>query len=117
QPPARRECEDGVMLRFRSRARADDALTALILDPTLPLLDPPRADLAVRPWLALCPPDVVLIDGFDRQALTALCPGTPVAVRVDAPRSRARLHALARATRVRVERELIAVPSTRHPIM
>ena len=65
--------------------RADDALTDLVLDPALPLLDPPRADLAVRPWLALCPPDVVVVDGFDRRTLTALCPGTPVAVRVDAP--------------------------------
>ena len=107
-----------MMLRFRSRGRAEDALTALAADPTIRLHDDPsRADLAARPWLALCPPDVVVVDGFDRTTLAALCPGTQVAVRVDAPRSRARLHALARATEVRVERELIAVPSTRHPIV
>ena len=83
----------------------------------LPLLGPAPAELVGRPWLALCPPDVVVVDGFDRRALAALCPGTPVAVRVDAPRSRARLRALARATGVRVERELIAVPTTRHPVV
>ena len=105
-----------MMLRYRRRVRVDEALTDLRLDPALPLLDPARADLAVRPWLALCPPDVVVVDGFDRRTLTALCPGTRVAVRVDAPGSRARLHALARATGVCVERELIAVPNTRHPI-
>lgn len=106
-----------MMSRFRSRGRAEVALTALPPDPTIRLHDPSRADLAARPWLALCPPDVVVVDGFDRTTLAALCPGTQVAVRVDAPRSRARLHALARATEVRVERELIAVPSTRHPIV
>ncbi len=106
-----------MMSRFRSRGRAEDALTALVPDPALPLHDPPRADLAQHPWLALCPPDVVVVDGFDRRMLAALCPGTQVAVRVDAPRSRARLRALARATEVRVERELIAVPTTRHPIV
>ena len=98
------------MMRFRSSVRAADGVVS-----DLPL-DPAPADLAERPWLALCPPDVVVVDGFDCRALAALRPGTPVAVSVDAMRSRARLRALAGATAVRVERELIAVPSTRHPI-
>jgi hypothetical protein len=98
------------MMRFRSSVRAADGAV-----PDL-ALDPAPADLAERPWLALCPPGVVVVDGFDYRALAALSPGTPVAVSVDAPRSRARLRALAGATAVRVERELIAVPSTRHPI-
>ena len=106
-----------MMLRYRRGGRAEEALTNLGMDPGLPLLDPVPADLAVRPWLALCPPGVVVVDGLDRRALAALCPGTRVAVRVDAPGSRARLHALARATGVCVERELIAVPNTRHPIV
>jgi len=106
-----------MMLRYRRRVRVDEALTNFGLDPALPLLDPAPADLALRPWLALCPPDVVVVDGFDRRALTALGSGTRVAIRVDAPGSRARLHALARATGVYVERELIAVPNTRHPIV
>ena len=107
------------MRRLRHAERADDdgTLSDLGPDAGAPPVRHAGADLATRPWLALCPPGVVVVDGFDRRALAALCPGTPVAVRVDAPRSRARLRALARATGVRVERELIAVPSTRHPIV
>jgi hypothetical protein len=107
------------MMRYRSRVRTDDAaLIDLGPAPTIPSCpDPRRDDLALRPWLVLCPADVVVVEGLDRRALAALRPGTPVAIRVDAPGSRTRMRSLARASGVRVERELIAVPSTRHPIV
>ena len=98
------------MMRFRNSVRAADGVVS-----DLPP-DPAPADLAERPWLTLCPPDVVVVDGFDFRALAALRPG-PRCVDPDGdPGPRARLRALAGATAVRVERELIAVPSTRHPI-
>ena len=103
-------------LRHPGPAADDDTLSVLGPGGALLRSATAGAELVSHPWLALCPPDVVVVDGFDRRALVALCPGTPVAVRVDAPRSRARLRALAQATGVRVERELIAVPTTWHPV-
>jgi hypothetical protein len=77
----------------------------------------PTAALARAPWLALCDEPVTEIHGFDRAALSALAPGTRVAVVADGPLARRRARRLAARGGIRVTRELIVLPSTGHPIV
>lgn len=69
------------------------------------------------PWLVLCPGAVVEVRGFDRAALAGLAPGTEVAVVVDGPFARRRLRRLAAEAGVTIDRELIVLPSTTHPVV
>jgi L-aminopeptidase/D-esterase-like protein len=65
------------------------------------------------PWLALCPPDVVELRAPDAQRVRREPPGTPVALVTDRPFSRRRLRRVARQSGVTIERELVALPTTR----
>ena len=68
------------------------------------------------PWAVLCDPDVVLITTPNRQALRQVPRGRQVALAIDRPLARTRLRRLARNCDVVVERELIVVPTTAHPV-
>lgn len=71
-----------------------------------------RLNLAEAPWRALCPTPVVELRDPDRQTLRDLPCGTPVVLLTDVAFSRLRLRLLARRAGIRIDRELIAVPST-----
>lgn len=68
------------------------------------------------PWSVLCEPDAVLIRRPDVEALRSVTAGRQVALALDGPLARWRLRRLARRGGVRVDRELVAVPSTTRPI-
>ena len=77
----------------------------------------PTATLARAPWLALCDEPVTEIRGVDRQALSSLPPGTPVALVADGLLARRRTRRLASRGGVQVSRELIVLPTTSHPVV
>lgn len=79
---------------------------------------PPEPEhLSRTPWRALCPPRTVELRDPDLPALQRLPSGTPVALLSDRVGSRDRLRRLARRAGVRIERELVVVPSTTSPIV
>jgi hypothetical protein len=73
--------------------------------------------LADAPWRALGSPATVEIRNPRRRDLRALAPGTAVCLVQDRPWVRRRLRRLCARAGVVVERELVAVPSTKHPIV
>lgn len=75
---------------------------------------PPAGD---SPWLWLCPDDAVEVMGLDRDHLASLPSGTPVVLVLDEPLARSRARRLARRTGLDVQRELIVLPNTRHPLV
>jgi hypothetical protein len=75
-----------------------------------------RSERHAPPWAVLCDSDVVLMPAPTRQALRQVPSGRQVALAVDRPLARPRLRRLARRCDVVVERELIVVPTTAHPI-
>lgn len=76
-----------------------------------------RTNLAVFPWLTLCPAGTIEIDARAGRRTGELAPGTPVALRDDRPLSRRRLRRLARRLSIAVEREVIVLPTTGRPIV
>lgn len=77
----------------------------------------PRARLATAPWLALCGGDVVEIRDPRLEAVRSIRPGTTVVLLCDRPLSRWQLRRLAWRAGLEIDRELIAVPSTRTPVV
>lgn len=77
----------------------------------------PAARLAIAPWLALCGEDVVEIRAPRLSAVRSTRPGVTVVLLSDRPLSRWRLRRLAGRAGIEIDRELIAVPSTRHPVV
>lgn len=83
-----------------------------------PVTPPEEAAVDAPPWAILCPPGTVTVPAEDaRQALAALAPGTPVAVTTNRPCSRRALRRLCAAAGVRVDRELVALPSADRPLV
>jgi len=78
---------------------------------------PEPEHLSRTPWRALCPPRTVELRDPDLRDLARLPSGTSVALVSDRVGSRDRLRRLARRAGVRVERELVVVPSTTSPIV
>ncbi len=68
------------------------------------------------PWSVLCDADAVLLRRPGAEALRSVPSGRQVAVTLDGPLARWRLRRLTRRCGVHVDRELVAVPSTRRPI-
>jgi hypothetical protein len=73
--------------------------------------------LTHSPWLALCPRRALELRDPDQRSLELLPSGTAVALVSDGLLGRWRLRGRARRAGVRVDRELIVVPSTRSPIV
>jgi hypothetical protein len=73
--------------------------------------------LAGAPWRALGSPGTVEVRNPHRRDLQALAPGTAVCLVQDRPLVRRRLRRLCARSGVVVERELVAIPSTKHPIV
>lgn len=73
--------------------------------------------LVDAPWRVLGPAHAVEVRNPRRRQLRALAPGTPVCLVQDRPWARRRLRRLCRRAGIVLERELVAVPSTRHPIV
>lgn len=73
------------------------------------------ADPLPRPWLALGAPDVVELRRPDGRAVRSLPPGTRVCLVEDRFPARLLLRRVTREARLRVERELVVLPSVRHP--
>ncbi len=78
---------------------------------------PPREGLAVAPWMALCGDVAVEIRDPRFETLRSVACGTTVVLVCDQPLSRWRLRRLASRAGMVIERELIAVPSTRSPVV
>lgn len=73
--------------------------------------------LADAPWRVFGGHDVIEIRDPSRADLRRLAPGTAVRLVADRPLSRRRLRRMTRRAGIVVERELIAVPSTGHPVV
>lgn len=73
--------------------------------------------LAASPWLALGPPDMVELQRPRAARVGQVASGTPVCLVEDRPFARRRLQRVVRDSGLRVERELVAVPTTRRPIV
>ena len=82
-----------------------------------PQAAPPRAGLSLAPWMALCGDVAVEIRDPQFETLRSVASGTTVVLVCDQPLSRWRLRRLASRAGVVIERELIAVPSTRSPVV
>ena len=96
------------------------SLMSQVFLPLLRVVAPPASDervLADAPWRALDQPDSVELRNPRRRQLMALAPGTAVCLVQDRPFGRRHLRALCRRADVVVGRELLAVPSTRRPIV
>lgn len=76
-----------------------------------------RAGLAVAPWLVLCDEDAVEIRDPRVEDVRRVASGTTVVLVCDEPLSRWRLRRLAARAGMAIERELVAVPSTRSPVV
>jgi hypothetical protein len=76
----------------------------------------PAADRPA-PWLTLAPRGTVEVRQPSTVDLRRLPPGTSVALVADGPLSAVRLRRRARAAGIRVERELVVVPTTRSPLV
>ncbi|KRE97505.1 hypothetical protein ASG76_01965 [Nocardioides sp. Soil774] len=76
-----------------------------------------RARWAGAPWLALCDEDAVEIRDPRVEDIRRVAPGTTVVLVCDEPLSRWRLRRLAARAGMAIERELIAVPHTRSPVV
>lgn len=71
-----------------------------------------------RPWSVLCPEGTVIVRvERARATLPTLAPGTPVALVANRPWSRATLRRLCRGNGVRIDRELVALPSADRPLV
>jgi hypothetical protein len=80
----------------------------------------PRIDPAEGspPWAILCPPGTVTVPvERARQVLASLAPGTPVALVTNGPLARRSLRRVCRAGDVRIDRELVALPSADRPLV
>ncbi len=79
----------------------------------------PQPAEGTAPWAVLCPRGTVTVPGGRRarSALAALPSGSHVAVVSDRPGSRRSLRHLCEASGVRVDRELVALPSARRPLV
>ena len=77
------------------------------------------AEPAREPWAVLCPRGAVTVPvgRAARAALAALPPGSPVAVVSNRPCSRRSLRDLCDSADVRVDRELVALPSADRPLV
>lgn len=70
------------------------------------------------PWTVLCPPNTVNVPAErGAQALAALPPGTSVALTTNRPWSRRSLRRLCDLGDVRIDRELVALPSADRPLV
>jgi hypothetical protein len=78
---------------------------------------PPSPGLAGSPWRVLGPPAMVELRRPRARSVRRLPPGSSVCLVTDTPLARWRLRRLARRTGLVVERELVAVPSTRAPLV
>ena len=74
-------------------------------------------DLATCPWLALGAPDVLQLRRPHGRAVRKLPSGSRVCLVEDRFPSRLRLRRVARSNRLQVERELVVLPSIRHPLV
>lgn len=73
-------------------------------------------DDGTPPWSILCEPDAVLLHRPHVDALRSVAAGRQVALALDGPLARWRLRRVARRGGMRVDRELVAVPSTSRPV-
>jgi hypothetical protein len=73
--------------------------------------------LARAPWRALCPTRVLELHNPDLRSLRRLPPGTAVALVTDGPLNRLLLRRRARMAGIRVDRELVVLPSTSAPLV
>jgi hypothetical protein len=73
--------------------------------------------LQPAPWRALCPRRVLELRDPDLASLRQLPSGTAVAIVTDGPLARWRMQRRARLAGVRLERQLIVLPSTSTPIV
>lgn len=69
------------------------------------------------PWRALCPRRVLELRDPTLHTLRSLPPGTAVALVTDGPLNRVRLRRRARRSGVRIDRELVVVPTTTAPLV
>jgi hypothetical protein len=80
-----------------------------------PRIDPGEGS---PPWAILCPQGTVTVPVEQaRQVLASLAPGTPVALVTNRPLARRSLRHLCRAGDVRIDRELVALPSADRPLV
>lgn len=82
--------------------------------PPLPVRD---TSLRVEPWRLFAAPEVVVLRDPDPAELSGLPAGTRVAVVTDRPLARRALRTLVAAGGLAIERELVALPSTRRPLL
>lgn len=75
------------------------------------------AGLAQAPWRALCPRRVLELHDPGLHSLRQLPAGTSVALVSGSPWARARLRRRARRAGIRIDRELIVLPTTASPIV
>jgi hypothetical protein len=73
--------------------------------------------LVDAPWRALCPRRVLELRDPELLTLQRLPSDTAVALISDSPLSRRRLRSLAHRAGIRIDRELIVLPSTRSPVV
>jgi hypothetical protein len=76
---------------------------------------PPAADR--RPWLVLAPANAIELTQHSLRGTPGLAPGTPVVLVADGPLAQRHLRRAARRAGISVQRELIALPSTRSPLV
>lgn len=79
--------------------------------------EPTGSDLAAAPWLVFGPPGMVEVRRPEGWAVRCLRPGTAVCLVEDRPFARRRLRRVARESRLTVDRELVAVPTSRRPVV
>jgi hypothetical protein len=73
--------------------------------------------LHLAPWRALCPRRVLELRDPSAHTLRSLPPGTAVALVTDGPLKRIRVRRRARRCGVRIDRELVVVPTTTSPLV
>jgi hypothetical protein len=83
--------------------------------PAARVAEPPDTPLAGSPWRVFAEESAMEVREPSRDQLLALAPGAAVVLVSDRPLSRWRLRRTARLAGVRVDRELIAIPTSRRP--
>jgi hypothetical protein len=82
-----------------------------------PVAAPTERGLAHAPWRLFTTDEAVELRNPRRRDLHRLPPGTRVCLVADRPGARRRLRRTARRAGIALQRELIAVPSTRRPVV